>query len=129
MEMTTLEQTIETIRTLPPADRQRLQRVLQEQAARDAVAEQADSAAQAKAVPPRHTEMVEEQLARFRKALKWIDEHRAEYLGQWVALEGDRLISHGPDVLQVDAAARAAGIVSPFLEQVLEEKPFCGGWA
>jgi hypothetical protein len=121
--MTTLEQAIETIKALPPAARRQLRQWLQEQ-------EQQDAALPAEAVPPRQAETVAEQIARFRKAMKWIDEHRAEYLGQWVALEGDQLISHGPDVLQVDAAARAAGIVSPFLEQVREaEKPFCGGWS
>ena len=36
---------------------------------------------------------VRERTERFRKAMKWIDDHRAEYLGQWVALVGDRLIS------------------------------------
>lgn len=35
---------------------------------------------------------VREQTERFRKAMKWIDDHRAEYLGQWVALVGDRLV-------------------------------------
>lgn len=122
--MTTLEQVIETALTLPLEGRRQLRECLQRQ-------ERLDTAPPpvATTAPPRSAETVEQQLERFRKAMKWIDEHRAEYLGQWVALEGDRLISHGPDALQVDAAARAAGITSPFLEQVLEEeKPFCGGW-
>ena len=119
--MTTLEQVIETVGTLPLEDRRRLLRHLQQQ-------ERPIAASSVVAAPTGET--VEQQLERFRKAMKWIDEHRAEYLGQWVALEGDRLISHGPDVLLVDAAARAAGIASPFLEQVREaEKPFCGGWS
>ena len=109
MEMTTLEQTMETISALPPAARQRLQLFLQEQAARDAAAQPPDSAAQAKA------ERLRQELDEYRRAKQWIAAHRAEYLGQWVALEGDRLVSHGPDVLQVDAAARAAGIASPLL--------------
>lgn len=63
------------------------------------------------------------------RELKWIDEHREEYLGQWVALSGDRLISHGTDAREVANAARAAGIEIPFLAQIdpIEELPF-GGW-
>jgi len=133
--MTTLEQVIAAVETLLPAERRNLRQWLQarerpDDATSQAIAEPPDNGAwPAAAAPPRSAETVEQQIERFRKAMKWIDEHRAEYLGQWVALEGDRLISHGPDALQVDAAARAAGITSPFLEQVLEEeKPFCGGW-
>ena len=125
--MTTLEQTIETIKTLPLADRQHLQRFLQE-GLQEQERQGAEPQPVARPSQPRAAETVEQQVARFRQAMKWIGEHRAEYLGQWVALEGDRLVSHGSDVLQVDAAARAAGIASPFLEQVLEEKAFCGGW-
>lgn len=29
------------------------------------------------------------------KESAWIDRHRDEYLGQWVAIEGDTLIAHG----------------------------------
>lgn len=136
--MTTLEQVIAAVETLPPAERRNLRQWLHARERHDdatslasaATAESPDNWARpAAAAPPRSAETVEQQIDRFRKAMKWIDEHRAEYLDQWVALEGDRLISHGPDALQVDAAARAAGITSPFLEQVLEEeKPFCGGW-
>lgn len=119
MEMTTLEQTIETISALPPAARQRLQRVLQEQAA----PEQADSAAQAKA------ERLRQELDEYRRAKAWIAAHRAEYLGQWVVLAGDQLISHGFDGHRVAAEARAAGIAVPFLVQILEEPAaYCGAW-
>jgi len=60
----------------------------------------------------------------------WIKRHRDEYLGRWVALDGDRLIAHGPDARSVYLAARAAGVRAPFLEQVTpeEEDAFMGGW-
>lgn len=122
--MTTLKQMIEAARPLPPEDRRRLRQWLQEQEQQDAAPQQP-----AENAKPPQAETVEQQIERFRKAMKWIDEHRTEYLGQWVALEGDQLISHGADPLQVHEAAKSAGIVSPFLEQVLEEeKAFCGGW-
>lgn len=123
--MTTLKQMIEAASALPPEDRRRLREWLQEQEQQDAEQPQpADTT-----TPHSSAETPQQQMERFRRAMQWIDEHRAEYLGQWVALEGDRLISHGADALQVDAAARATGIAAPFVVRVLEEpKFFYSGW-
>ena len=62
--------------------------------------------------------------------MKWIDENRAAYADQWVAVEGDRLIGADPDPLKVFAAAKAQGIRSPFVVHVLPEDPlpFVPGW-
>lgn len=122
--MTTLEQAIETARQLPTTDRRQLREWLQEQERLDTTPRQP-----AASPPPRSAETVEEQVARFRKAMKWIDEHRAEYLGQWVVLVGDQLISHGFDGHQVADQAKAAGIEIPFLVRVREEpEAYCGAW-
>jgi len=114
--MTTLKQMIEAARALPPEDRRRLRQWLQEEEQQDAARKQP-----AVASTPRSAETVEQQIERFRKAMKWIDEHRAEYLGQWVVLVGEQLISHGFDSRQVGAEAKAAGIETPFLALVREE--------
>jgi len=114
--MTTLDQVIETARMLPLEDRRRLREWLQGQERQDAAPPPVATAA-----PPRNAETVEQQLERFRKAMKWIDEHRAEYLGQWVVLVGDQLISHGFDSRQVGEEAKAAGIKIPFVTLVREE--------
>lgn len=122
--MLTLEQIIEAARQLLPTDRQQLQRWLQEQAAQDRAVQQTNAPSSAPKEPP------QQQMERFRKAMNWVAEHRAEYLNQWVALDGDNLISHGDDALQVDAAARAAGIAVPFVVRVVTEEPqfFYAGW-
>lgn len=59
----------------------------------------------------------------------WVYAHRDEYLGEWVALEGDRLLAHGPDARKVYEAARAQGVAAPYVERV-EPKvdAFMGGW-
>lgn len=59
----------------------------------------------------------------------WLRQHGNEYLDEWVVLEGDRLVSHGPDAKAVIEEARAAGITRPFLIQVTgpDELPW-GGW-
>ncbi len=122
--MTTLEQVIETVGSLPIADRQYLRQWLQEKERRDI--EHSESV---ETLSPLPAETVEQQMERFRKAMKWIDEHRGEYLGQWVALEGDTLISHGLDAMQVHREAKACGIAAPFLERMVEEEgTYWGGW-
>lgn len=131
--MTTFEQTIETIKAMPLADRQRLQQWLREQEQHDVVEKPSQATEETGNALPRATETVEQQLERFHQARKWLAEHRAEYPGQWVALEGDRLISHGPDALQVHRAAKAAGISAPFLEHIVETNGeegelYWGGW-
>ena len=105
---------IESARRLPPADRRQLREWLQEQ-------ERLDAAPPPAPAPPSSAETVEEQLARFRKAMEWVKEHRAEYLGQWVVLVGDQLISHGFDGRQVGAQAKSAGIEVSFMVLVREE--------
>ena len=71
-----------------------------------------------------------ERNEKFQKALHWIDENRTEFLGKWVCLDGEILISHGDDAKQVYREAKAEGIEIPFIEQVREEEsaPFWGGW-
>lgn len=44
------------------------------------------------------------------KEVKWIDENRAAYADQWVAVESDRLVAAGNDPLKVFAAAKEEGI-------------------
>ena len=63
------------------------------------------------------------------RELQWLKEHRQEYLKQWVALDGNQLIAHGPQAREVYAAARAAGLKSPFVEFIsaADKLPF-GGW-
>jgi Family of unknown function (DUF5678) len=52
-----------------------------------------------------------------------------EYLGQWVALEGDALIAHGANAREVYLAARQAGSDAPYLVHITPKTdPYIGGW-
>jgi len=63
-----------------------------------------------------------------RRELQWIKEHRQEYAGQYVALDGDRLVAHGVDGKQVIAQARQVCPDALFHRfEALDELPF-GGW-
>ena len=59
----------------------------------------------------------------------WLDEHRAEYAGAWVALEGASLVAHGASARQVLDAAMSAGYDQPLVVHVPSELPlpFGGG--
>ncbi len=59
---------------------------------------------------------------------RWMKAHRQEYAGQWVALDGERLIAHGTDAQTVFAAAKADGAYLPLIAFIPEadEPPFVG---
>ncbi len=110
----TANEVIETIRTLPIQEKAKVYEWLDE--------EKRESAQKI-----RMRENANEQLARFRKAQEWVMKNREKYLNQWVCLDGDKLIAHGIDALEVHRMAKEAGIEIPYLEQVVEEEDW-GGW-
>lgn len=67
------------------------------------------------------------EIERFQKSQEWVRQNREKYLNEWVCLEGDKLIAHGMDALEVDRKAREAGIEIPYLEHIVEESDW-GGW-
>jgi len=64
-----------------------------------------------------------------RSELRWLASESGQYPGEWVALDGARLVAHGQKLSVVRAAAGAAGVAEPFLARVPRDKdlPF-GGW-
>jgi acetoin utilization deacetylase AcuC-like enzyme len=108
---TNLEQAIEIIKTLPPEDHDKIRKVL------DAVEESKVN----------KKDKTNWQIERYKKARKWLDEHSQEYINQWVCLEGDKLIAHGKDGLEVHRKAKEAGIEIPFVHHIVPEVDW-GGW-
>jgi len=49
--------------------------------------------------------------------------HSHEYLGLWVALEGNRLVAHGPDALAVRDEARRLGVPVPLMHRPTPTEP------
>ena len=103
-----VERIIDEVRRLPPSERRRLRAAL-------------DREEQPKVQPS-------DRSIDLSRELHWIEEHRAEYAGQWVAVRGDRLLSSGSDGREVYRAARAAGDERPFVTRVepIGELPFAG---
>ncbi len=65
-----------------------------------------------------------------RREMKWIADNRSAHAGQWVAVEGDRLVAADMDARKVFMAARTEGIEIPFVVHILPEDslPFVPGW-
>ena len=63
------------------------------------------------------------------RELHWLADHRKEYAGQWVALDGYRLLASGADPKKVFTAAGKSGVPHPLFHWVepLDALPF-GGW-
>ena len=52
------------------------------------------------------------------RELEWCRTHTevlCQFAGQWVVLEGEEIVAHGDDPLQVVAEARAKGIQIPYI--------------
>src|SRR2546423_1778788 len=63
------------------------------------------------------------------REMKWIADNRSAHAGQWVAVEGDRLVAADTDARKVFMAARTEGIEIPFVVHILPEDslPFVPG--
>ncbi len=70
-----------------------------------------------------------EPVSERREELQWLAKEAGRYAGEWVALEGSRLLAHGNKLAAVSAAAKAAGALEPFFARVPRDNdlPF-GGW-
>ena len=107
------DQIIKSIEQLPETEQERIRRWLEDKGATNG--EEHHSQAHAN---------------RSAKSLRWLHENREKYSGQWVALDGDRLIASGSTAKEVYFKAKAEGIEIPFVELVTDRgpMPFTGGW-
>lgn len=116
--MTTLQALMQQVGKLTIDEKRSLAQFLLEQAEKDSLAAQAK---------PNGT-LVQPDMERVRER-QWLKDNWQAYLGQWVCLEGDQLISHGTDGHAVFAQAKSAGIETPFLVRVQNPTlPQMGGW-
>lgn len=60
--------------------------------------------------------------------MQWLAAESEAYAGEWVAIEGSRLIAHGAKLSVVRAAAKAAGASDPLFASVpgAPNDPFAG---
>jgi predicted DNA-binding antitoxin AbrB/MazE fold protein len=65
-----------------------------------------------------------EKMVRGYPEQPWLIAHQREYPGQWLALDGHTLLSHGLDAHAVREEARRKGVDLPLLVHVPEEEPW-----
>jgi hypothetical protein len=108
-----LDQINKSIEQLPAPEQERIRRWLDENG-----------------TPNRERNASQPPANRSAKSLRWLDENREKYSGQWVALDGDRLIAIGPTAKEVYSKAKAEGVEIPFIELVTDPEPVpsTGGW-
>ena len=111
--MLSVDEIIKSIAQLPAAEQERLRRWLEEKEATNEKGQGSRALAN-----------------RSVKSLRWLHQNREKYSGQWVALNGDRLIASGPTAKEVYSKAKAEGVEIPFVELVIDPEPgpSTGGW-
>ena len=64
----------------------------------------------------------------FFREQQWVEKHRGEYAGKWVALEGERLLGAGESARDVFQQAVDAGAKSPLVVKIdaADQPPFAG---
>ncbi len=119
MSQATAELILAEIATLPAEEREKL-RTLLNQGAASAQAVQ-NEAQQGTFIPPFDASDPS-------PSIHWIEEHREEFAGQYVALDGDRLVAHSIDPHEVVAAVRASGLNGLFFTLIpaADALPFAG---
>ena len=63
-----------------------------------------------------------------REEMLWLVKESAPYAGEWVALDGNRMVAHGLTLAAVSAAACTAGVAEPFFASVPDNDLPLGGW-
>ena len=110
------EQALETVQSLSPQDYQKLRRWMDEHHHENG---------QTKDLNFVTTEHRDE---RMQLTKKWLAENRRKYLGEWIALDGDKLISHDKNGRKVIAEAKASGVKHLFLDRITDDELPFGGW-
>jgi hypothetical protein len=65
----------------------------------------------------------------FTDSQKWLAENAKNYIGEWIVLDGARLIGSGENPLPIVEKARREGVEIPFVQFISESRePFMGGW-
>jgi hypothetical protein len=107
----TVESIFNQIIQLPPPERIKLWQLLEKLKERDPVSQETQGTPQ----PSKKNRRQAEPMRDYKTELQWIADHAREYKGQWVALDGDRLIAHGANADDVFDAAEADGANLPLV--------------
>lgn len=116
MSTITAESMLQLIEQMPLTEQLKLKQLMAQRAEPQAQPESANGA-------PSQTNPLDQRLPLkpvpdSTREMRWIVEHQREYVGQWVALDGDRLIAASPNHEEVAAAADADGAYLPLFTYI-----------
>lgn len=117
MSTMTVETILNLIEQLSPTEQAKLEQLIRQR-----------QSPPAKAKPPLDKRVPPIPLPDEAAMQRWLGEHAHEYPGQWIALDGDKLIAHGMDHQEVWAAAQASGAYLPLVTRLSspDDLPFAG---
>jgi hypothetical protein len=107
MSVKQLEQIKQQITTLSAEEKADLQRFLATLPAQSSPSSEPASATTS-----------EDRIEKRRRLQTWLTEHRAQYGGLYVALDGDRLLGTGKNYPEAYAAAQRAGVADAYIDFV-----------
>ncbi|MFN0112206.1 MAG: DUF5678 domain-containing protein [Blastocatellia bacterium] len=121
METQTVEMTAENILTLierlPSTERTRLDHLLSQ-----------PHAEPIKTKPPRDKRVPSQPMPDRDEELEWVEQHKHEYPGQWVALDGNRLVAASSNRIEISDAVKADGAKLPLILRIPspDDLPYIG---
>ena len=117
MSIMTAESILTLIEQLTATERVRLNQMLAP-----------SNGASAKAKPPLDKRVLCEPMTDRTREMKWIEEHKHDYPGHWVALDGDRLIAASPIRAEISIAVKADGAKLPLIHRIPspDDLPYIG---
>ncbi|NOT60113.1 MAG: hypothetical protein HOP19_07795 [Acidobacteria bacterium] len=107
MSTLTAENILILIEQLPPLERERLDQILIHQ-----------PTAPAKVKAPLDKRVPYIPVPDRTKEWDWIEQHKYDYAGKWVALEGDTLVAASDNRLELSALIKAAGAKQPLIHRM-----------
>ena len=121
MSTITAENILSLIEQLPSTERAKLEQLLARQKNQQRTQSENAKSPLDKRVPPA-------PLPDQKAIARWLSEHSREYAGQWVALDGDRLIANGSNREEVRRAADESGAYLPLVTHIPspDDLPFAG---
>ena len=121
MSLETQDVTAESIMTmieqLPSTERARLNQLIKEKESEPV-----------KAKLPRDKRVPSQPMPDRTKEMDWVERHKHEYAGQWVALDGDRLVAASANRMDISAAIKADGANLPLILRIPspDDLPYIG---
>lgn len=105
------------IASLPPAEKEQLAAFLSHELQRQTKEQSSQT----------NVTGIDDDIRKLR--MEWIKAHREEYAGQYVALEGDRLVGAGRSIREANEQAKEKGFKNPFLVRITSEhETLSAGW-